>query len=160
MFPPISLEIFILKITTLTYLYNYERKSMPFLSLSKISWLIDLKIQYTEMLSEKSQSQQREYHPILNQIYDKLAELHNQGKQTVLCKVLAHIGIKGTKEVYTTTKQVIDMPGITTTRLPQTNYCLTIRSARNFQWKKKWENNTSKLHYIKPRIESAHNSCR
>ena len=41
----------------------------------------------------------RENHPILNQIYDMiLAELHNQEKQIILCKVLAHMGIKVNKE--------------------------------------------------------------
>ena len=37
-------------------------------------------------------------HPILNQIYDILTQLHNQGKQDTLCKVPAHIGIKGNEE--------------------------------------------------------------
>ena len=32
----------------------------------------------------------RENHPKLNQIYDILVELHNQGKQTTLCKVPVH----------------------------------------------------------------------
>ena len=36
----------------------------------------------------------RENHPILNQIYDILTKLHNQGKEITLCKVPAHIGIK------------------------------------------------------------------
>ena len=48
-------------------------------------------------------------------------------------------------------------------RIPHTCYNLTIRKARNPEWQRKWENSTSKLHYIKPRIEeweSAHNSCR
>ena len=40
----------------------------------------------------------RENHPILNQIYDILTELHNQGKQLTLCKVLAHIGVKENEE--------------------------------------------------------------
>ena len=40
----------------------------------------------------------RENHPILNQIYDILAELQNQGKQITICKVPAHIGVKGNKE--------------------------------------------------------------
>ena len=49
------------------------------------------------------------------------------------------------------------MPGMTTRRLPYTDYY--IRRARNFEW----ENSTSKQHYFKPRIEeweSAYNSCR
>ena len=49
-------------------------------------------------------------HPILNQIYDILVELHNQGKQITLCKVHAHTRIKGNEEA-------IDMLGMTTKRL-------------------------------------------
>ena len=52
---------------------------------------------------------------------------------------------------------------MTITRLPYTDYYLTIRRARNSEWQREWENSTSKLHYIKPRIEeweSAHNSNR
>ena len=49
------------------------------------------------------------------QIYDILAELHNQGKQITLFKVPAHIGIKGNEEADKIAKQVIDMPGMTTT---------------------------------------------
>ena len=48
------------------------------------------------------------------------------------------------------------------TRLPYTDYYLAIRRARNSEWQRKWEN-TSKLQYIKPRIEeweSSHNSYR
>ena len=48
---------------------------------------------------------------------------------------------------------------MTTTRLPYTDYYLTIMRDRN----SKWENNTSKLYYIKPHIkewESAPYSCR
>ena len=55
------------------------------------------------------------------------------------------------------------MPGMTTTRLSHTDYYLTIRRTRNSEWQSEWENNTSKLPYIKPRIEkweSAHNSRR
>ena len=51
---------------------------------------------------------------------------------------------------------------ITTTRLPHTDYYLTIKRIRNSKWQKELENGTSKLHYIKPRIEeyeSVHNSC-
>ena len=56
----------------------------------------------------------RKNHPILNQIYDILAELHNQEKQISLCKVSAHIRVKGNKEA----KQAIDIPRMTTTILP------------------------------------------
>ena len=35
---------------------------------------------------------------MLNQIYDILAELRNQGKQILLCKILAHIEIKRNEE--------------------------------------------------------------
>ena len=79
----------------------------------------------------------RENHPILNQIYDILTELHNQGKQLTLCKVPAHIGIKGNEEADKAAKQAIYIPGMTTTRLPCTDYNLNIRRARNFKWNKK-----------------------
>ena len=36
----------------------------------------------------------RKNHPILKKTYDKLAELHNQGKQITLCRITARIGIK------------------------------------------------------------------
>ena len=52
-----------------------------------------------------------------NQIYDTLTALHNQGKQLTLCKVPAHIWIRGNKEANKVEKQAIDMPGMTTTRL-------------------------------------------
>ena len=73
-----------------------------------------------------------------------------------LCKVSAHMEIKGNEEA-------TDMLGMATTKLPHTDYYLTIRSARNSEQQRKQENNTSKLHYITPRIEvweSAHSSCR
>ena len=50
-----------------------------------------------------------ENHPILNQLYNILAELHNQGKQITLFKVPAHIGIKGNEETDKAAKQAIDM---------------------------------------------------
>ena len=40
----------------------------------------------------------RENHPILNQIYDILTKLQNQGKQLTKCKIPAHIEIKGNEE--------------------------------------------------------------
>ena len=73
----------------------------------------------------------RENHRILNQIYDILVELQNQGEQIVLCIVPAHIGITRNKEADRAAKQAINMPGITTTKLPHTDYYLTIRRARN-----------------------------
>ena len=57
----------------------------------------------------------RENPPILNHIYYILAELHNQGQKIVLCKVSAHIRIKGNEETYKAAKQAIDMPGISIT---------------------------------------------
>ena len=54
---------------------------------------------YTDSLSSMlAIENNRESHPILNQIYDILVELHNQGKQITLCKVPAHIGIKENEE--------------------------------------------------------------
>ena len=60
---------------------------------------------------------------------------------------LAHIGIKGNEEAEKTVKQAMDMPG------------MAIRRAKNSEWQKEWENNTRKLHYIKPHIEEWE-SCR
>ena len=48
-------------------------------------------------------------------------------------------------------------------KIKKKHFLQTIRRARNSEWQREWENNTSKLHYIKPRIEeweSAHNSNR
>ena len=53
----------------------------------------------------------RENHPILNQIYDILTELQNLGKQLTLCKVPAHIGIKGNEEEVKAAKQAIQCQG-------------------------------------------------
>ena len=51
---------------------------------------------YTDSLSSMLAIENNgENHPILNQIYDIRAELHNQRKQISLCKVSAHMGIKG-----------------------------------------------------------------
>ena len=105
----------------------------------------------------------RENHPILNQMYDILADLYKQGKKITLCKVPAHIVIKGNEEANKAAKQALYMPGMTTKRLPYIDYLMTIRIARNSEWQRKWENNINKLHYIKSRIEeweSVHNSCR
>ena len=43
------------------------------------------------------------------------------------------------------------------------NMKYTFKRAINSEWQRKWENNISKLHYIKPRIEeleSVRNSCK
>ena len=64
----------------------------------------------------------RDNHPILNHIYDILAELHNQGKQITLSKVPTHIRIKGNEEADEASKQVIGMPRMTKTRQPHTNH--------------------------------------
>ena len=81
---------------------------------------------YTDSLSSIfTIENKREDHPILNQIYDILAELHNQRKQIPLCKVPAHIRIKGNEEADKVAKQAIDMPGMTTTRPPHTDYYIT-----------------------------------
>ena len=117
---------------------------------------------YTDSLSSMlAIENNKENHPILNQIYDILAELQNQGKQITICKVPAHIGVKGNEQADKAAKQAIEIPGMTTMRLPYSDYYQTIRRARNSEWQREWENNTSKLHYIKPRIEeweSTHNS--
>ena len=64
----------------------------------------------------------RENHPILNQIYDVLTELHIQGKLITLYKAPAHIGIRENKEAHEAAKQAIDMPGMTRTRPPHVDY--------------------------------------
>ena len=68
---------------------------------------------YTDSLSSMlAIENNRENHPILNQIYDTLAELQNQGKQITIGKVPAHIGVKGNEEANRAAKQAIDIPGI------------------------------------------------
>ena len=64
----------------------------------------------------------RENHPILNQIYDIL--------------VHAHIEIKENEEADKAAKQSIEMPGMTTTRIPHADYNLTIRRARKSEWQR------------------------
>ena len=78
-------------------------------------------------------------------------ELHNQVKH------------EGNEVENKASKQAIDMLGMTKARLPYTDYILTIRRARNSKWQREWENNTSKVHYIKPHIKewkSAYNNYR
>ena len=81
-----------------------------------------------------------------NQIYDILTELQNQGKQLTLCKVSAHIRVKGNEEADKAAKQSIDMPGMTKTSPSSHN--LAIRRTRNSEWQREWENSASKLHNI------------
>ena len=80
------------------------------------------------MLAIKNNS---ENHPILNQIYDILTELHNQGKEFTLCKVPVDIEGKENVEADRSPKQAIGMPGMITTRLPYTDTYLTIRRTGN-----------------------------
>ena len=72
-------------------------------------------------------------------------------------------GVKVNEKADKAAKQAIEIPGMTTMRLSYSDYYQTIRRARNSEWQRELENNTSKLHYIKPHIEeweSAHNSNR
>ena len=69
-------------------------------------------------------------------MHDILAEFQNKNEQIVLYKVPAHIGIKENKEGDKTAKQAIDLPGMTTSKLPYTDYYLTIRRAKNCEWQK------------------------
>ena len=71
-----------------------------------------------------------EYNKENQQINDILTELQTQDKKFILCKVPAHIGIKGNEEADKAAKEAIDMPGMTT-RLPYINYYLTIKRVRN-----------------------------
>ena len=43
-------------------------------------------------------------------------------------------------------KQAIEIPGITTMRLPYSDYYQTIRRARNSEWQREWENYTTSNH--------------
>ena len=66
-----------------------------------LRWII-----YTDSLSSMLDIENNtENHPILNQIYDILAELHKQGKQITFSKVPIH---KGNKEADKVVKQAID----------------------------------------------------
>ena len=78
----------------------------------------------------------RENHTIVNQINDILTELYNHGKQLTLCKVPTYIRIKGNEEAEKATKQEIDIPGITTTKLHYSDYYLNIRRARSSKWQR------------------------
>ena len=64
-------------------------------------------------------------------MYDILAELQKQDKEIVMCKVLAHIQIKGSEEADKSVNKSIDIQGITMTILTYTDYYLTIRRAKN-----------------------------
>ena len=77
----------------------------------------------------------RKNHPILNQIYDILTELYNQGKQLTLCKVPVHIGIKGNEEADKAAKQEIYIPRMIMTKLTYTDY---IRRTLNSKCQKEW----------------------
>ena len=46
------------------------------------------------------------------------------------------IEINGNEEVDMAEKQAIDMPGLTMTRLPHSDYHLTIRRAINSEWQR------------------------
>ena len=76
----------------------------------------------------------KEDHPILNQIYDILAEHLVHDKKITLCKITAHIGIEWNEEADKEAKQAIDVPGMTTMRLSYTDYYLTIWRIRNSEW--------------------------
>ena len=52
-------------------------------------------------------------------------------------------GVKGNKEAEKAAKQAINLQGMATTKLPYTDYYLTIRRARNSEWQRRWENSTN-----------------
>ena len=47
----------------------------------------------------------KEQNPILNQIYDILADLQKQKNQITLCKVLTLVGVRGNEEADKAAKQ-------------------------------------------------------
>ena len=55
-------------------------------------------------------------------MYDILAELQALDKKITLCKVPAHIGIKGNEEAHKAAKQAKGMQGMTRTKLHNTDY--------------------------------------
>ena len=57
-----------------------------------------IKVALKEILYAVCTNFQSSMHPILNQIYDILAELQAQDKKIKLCKILTHMRIKGNKE--------------------------------------------------------------
>ena len=75
---------------------------------------------------------------------DRRDETDTAGKLITLCKVPAHIRIKENEESNKAAKQAIDMPGVTTTKLPHTDYYLTMWRARNSEWQGEWEKNTTR----------------
>ena len=102
---------------------------------TKEKWVI-----YTASQSSmQSIEYSKENHPILNQIYNNLTELKAQDKKIKLCKVPAHMEIKGNEEADKTAKEAIYMPGVTTIVLPYTDYYLTIRKAKNSEWQSEWK---------------------
>ena len=80
----------------------------------------------------------RENPPLSNQIYDILAELHNQGKQITLLYIKSlHTGIKGNK--------MSDKAAKTMNKQSHTDYYLAIERTRNTEWQGEWEKSTSKV---------------
>ena len=53
-------------------------------------------------------------------------------------QITAHVGVKGNEEADKAAKQAIDMPGVTTTRLPYIDYYVTIWRAKNSKWQREW----------------------
>ena len=105
-------------ISFFSFIKILHEKTMKEIKEEDIRWVI-----YTDSLSSMlTIENNRENHTILNQIYDILTKLQNQGKKLTLCKVPAHIGIKGNEEADKAAKQEIDMPGMTTTRLFYTGH--------------------------------------
>ena len=51
-------------------------------------------------------------------------------KKIILCEVPTHIIIKRNEAADNAAKQAIDIPGMTTIRLPDVDYNLTIRSGK------------------------------
>ena len=78
----------------------------------------------------------KEQNPILNQIYDILADVQ---KQITLCKILSHVWVRENKKIDKSSKQAM--------------HYRTIRMAKKSKRQREWEKSTRKLNYIKPHIE-------
>ena len=69
----------------------------------------------------------KENHPMLNWIYDILAELQIQGKQIIQCKI--PIEVKENKVIVKAANHFIHIPGMNTTKLPYTDYSGELESS-------------------------------
>ena len=66
-------------------------------------------------------------YPILNYKNEIMTDFQTQWKHATLCNIPAHMRIKGNEAAYETAKEAVEIPGMTTTRLPYKAYFPAIR---------------------------------